>query len=64
MPIYRTGKSKDGKHQYRIFVSHTDSFGAHKKLTKCVYGLAEAKLTELELQQNIEEGEISSNIKV
>lgn len=64
MPIYRTGKSKDSKQQYRVIVNHTDSFGAYKKISKSVYGLAEAKLAELELQQNIEEGEISSNIKV
>ena len=56
MPIYKTGKVKDGKQQYRVIVCYTDNLGKYKQVTKCVYGLAEAKLTEMELQHKVEEG--------
>ncbi len=64
MPIYKTGKVKDGKLQYRVFINYVDSFGNYKKISKCVYGSSEAKLAEMELQRNIEENEIPSNITV
>lgn len=62
MPIYKTGKSKDGKQQYRVIVCYTDSQGKYKQLSKCVYGSAEAKLTEMELQHKVEEGNTPSNM--
>lgn len=49
MPIYKTGKSKDGKAQYRVFVSYTDVDGKYRKASRTVYGAAEAKLEELRL---------------
>lgn len=64
MPIYKTGKSKDGKQQYRVIVCYTDSFGKYKQVSKCVYGSAEAKLTEMELQNRVEEKDLSSTITV
>lgn len=64
MPIYKTGKTKDGKQQYRVIVCYTDSFGKYKQISKCVYGSAEAKLMEMELQHKVEEKDLSSNITV
>lgn len=49
MPIYKTGKTKDGKAQYRVFVSYKDASGAYRKITRTVYGAAEAKMEELSL---------------
>ena len=49
MPIYKTGKVKDKKSQYRVVVNYTDSSGIYKKRTKTVYGLSEARLLEMEL---------------
>lgn len=64
MPIYKTGKSKDGKQQYRVIVCFTDSFGKYKQISKCVYGSAEAKLTEMELQHKVAERETPLSITV
>lgn len=50
MPIYPTGKIKDGRKQYRVKYNYVDRNGKYKQLTKCVYGLNEAKLAEMELQ--------------
>lgn len=50
MPIYKTGKFKDGKQQYRVCVNFTDGFGKYRQISRCVYGAAAAKQTELELQ--------------
>ncbi len=49
MPVYKTGKTKDGKAQYRVFVSYKDADGKYRKLSRTVYGSAEAKLEELRL---------------
>lgn len=57
MPIYKTGKVKDGKQQYRVIVCYTNNLGKYKQVSKCVYGLAEAKLVEMELQHKVEEGD-------
>lgn len=64
MPIYKTGKSKEGKQQYRVIVCYTDNFGKYKQISKCTYGLSEAKLTEMELKHKVEEGNTSSKITV
>lgn len=53
MPIYKTGKSKDGKAQYRVFVSYTDRDGKYRKASRTVYGSAEAKLEELRLLADV-----------
>ena len=58
MPIYKTGKSKDGKAQYRVFVSYKDVDGKYRKISKIVYGSAEAKMEELTLLNQL--GETSS----
>ncbi len=62
MPIYRTGKNKNGKQQYRVIVCYTDALGKYKQISKCVYGSAEAKLMEMELQRKVEEGNAPSNL--
>ena len=49
MPIYKTGKTKDGKAQYRVFVNFKDTDGNYRKLSRTVYGAAEAKTEELRL---------------
>ncbi len=54
MPIYKTGKTKDGKAQYRAFVSYIDADGKYRKITKTVYGAAEAKLEELRLMHKVD----------
>lgn len=64
MPIYKTGKVKDGKQQYRVIYCYTDTFGKYKQLSKCVYGVSEAKLTEMELQHKVQEKDLSSNITI
>ena len=51
MPIYPTGKTKDGKKQYRVKYNYVDKNGKYKQLSKCVYGSSEAKFAELQLRQ-------------
>lgn len=58
MPIYKTAVKKDGKQQYRVHVNFTDQQGKYRQKTKLVYGAAEAKLAEMELQK--ETGETMS----
>ncbi len=58
MPIYKTGKSKDGKQGYRVFVNYTDANGNYKSKTKVVYGSAEAKLAEQAILAGV--GELST----
>lgn len=53
MPIYKTGKTKDGKAQYRVFVSYVTDKGEYKKKSKLVFGLSEAKSKEIELIQDL-----------
>lgn len=55
MPIYKTGKTKDGKAQYRVFVSYKDASGNYRKTSKTVYGAAEAKLEELRLSAAVDQ---------
>lgn len=54
MPIYATGKKKDGKNQYRVIVSHTDAFGKHKQHERVAYGKAEALQVETELKASLQ----------
>ena len=53
MPIYKTGKYKDGKQQYRVFVSYTTPSGAYRKKSKTVYGSTEAKMAESQMLANL-----------
>lgn len=53
MPIYATGKKKDGKNQYRVTVSHTDAYGKHKQHERIVYGKAEAQQAESQLKAQL-----------
>lgn len=55
MPIYKTGKTKDGKVQYRVFFNTTDINGKKKRLTGCALGLTEAKALEKQLAQKAAE---------
>lgn len=54
MPIYKTGKTKNGKAQYRVAVHYTDADGKHRQMSRCVYGSAEAKQEELRLLAELE----------
>lgn len=64
MPIYKTGKVKDGKQQYRVKFNYVDCNGNYKQLSRCVYGSAEAKFAEKELQNLASEREIPQKITV
>ena len=55
MPIYKTKNKKDGVQQYRVFINYIDRTGKYKKKSKLVYGAAEAKLAEMELQKQLNE---------
>ena len=60
MPIYKTKKkNKDGVNQYRVTHNYTDSNGKYKQISKTVYGLVEAKMTELELTYKASAGNVS-----
>lgn len=64
MPFYKTGKQKDGRAQYRVFVSYKDVRGEYRKKTKCVYGLTEAKTAELQLLEEVGASPADSGITV
>jgi len=55
MPIYKTGKKKNGKEQYKIVVSFTDTNGKYRQKSKVAYGAAEAKDEERRLRLQINE---------
>lgn len=42
MPIYPTGRRKDGKTQYRVRINYTDASGAHRQKEASCYGHQEA----------------------
>ena len=64
MPIYKTGKTKDGKAQYRVFVSYKDATGKYRKISRTVYGSSEAKMEELSLLHQIDKNADPLNITV
>ena len=64
MPIYATGKKKDGKNQYRVTVSHTDAYGKHKQHERVVYGKAEAQQAEAELKAKLNAGSAPKRMTV
>ncbi len=53
MPIYKTDKTKNGKQQYRIFVSYKKLDGSYGRKTKLVYGKDEARLEELRILNDL-----------
>ncbi len=62
MPIYKTGKSKDGKQQYRVCVNYTTVKGEYRQKSKLVYGLGEAKLLECSLENEVEQKQDTSQM--
>ena len=64
MPIYRTGKTKDGKQQYRVCVNYTDSLGNYRQKSKLVYGSSEAKMAEMRLENEIEHKETVTHLTI
>lgn len=49
MPIYQTGRRKDGKTQYRVRINYTDITGKHRQKEASCYGYQEALDLEREL---------------
>ncbi len=64
MPIYKTGKRKNGKEQYKIVVSFTDANGKYRQKSKVAYGAAEAKDEERRLRLQITESIPDSKMTV
>ena len=64
MPFYKTGKTKDGKQQYRVIVNYTDNNGEYQKITRCTYGRTEAKELEAELEQKVKDKSIYKHMTV
>lgn len=60
MPIYKTGKTKNGKAQYRVIVNYTDRNGTKQTKTKCVYGYSDAAELELDFKRRIKAAELPS----
>lgn len=53
MPIYKMDGKKDGKQRYRVRVNYQDMLGNGKQIDRVVYGLEEAKFTELMLTKEL-----------
>ena len=53
MPITKTGKTKDGLTQYRVRVNYTDANGQYRRVEKLVYGKAEAKEAEIQMNESL-----------
>lgn len=49
MPIYPTGRRKDGKTQYRVRINYTDITGSHRQKEASCYGYQEALDLERDL---------------
>jgi integrase len=64
MPIYKTGKSKDGKQGYRVRVNYTDGNGKYQTKTQIVYGAPEAKAAEQALLASVAEQPMRSRMTV
>lgn len=62
MPIYKTGKVKDGKAQYRVIVNYTDGKGVIHRPSRCVYGKREA--ADMEAVLKAQAKDTSSNGKM
>lgn len=63
MPIYKTGKSKDGRAGYRVVVNYTDAQGNYKQRSKIAYGLTDAKQAEIELSSRSSESSGSMTVE-
>ena len=64
MPIYKTGKSKDGKQGYRVRVNYTDGNGKYRTKTQIVYGAPEAKTAEQAMLASVAEQPSNSHLTV
>ena len=64
MPITRTGKVKDGLTQYRVRVNYTDANGVYRRIEKLVYGKAEAREMEMELEESCSEANQNRRLTV
>ena len=64
MPIYKTGKKKDGVVQYRVVVNYTDTNGDYRQTSRHVYGRDEAKAVEAELMKKVSDKELTKHITV
>ncbi len=64
MPIYKTGKTKDGKQGYRVRVNYTDANGNYLTKTQVVYGSPEAKMAEQAILAGIGELANTSSMTV
>lgn len=53
MPIYKRKGSKDGKQKYLVCVNYTDRGGEYRQKQRTVYGSTEAKLVEMQLQNEV-----------
>ncbi len=64
MPIYKTGKTKNGKLGYRVRVNYTDASGKYRVKTQVVYGAPEAKFAEQRMIYELGQSGGDSNITV
>ena len=55
MPIYKTGKQKDGRQQYRVRVNYVDRDGRYRQKERLVYGMAEAKEAEASITRELKD---------
>lgn len=53
MPIYKMDGKRDGKQKYRVRVNYIDMTGKYRQVDRVVYGFDEARLLELQLNQEI-----------
>lgn len=65
MPIYKiNGEKKDGLQKYKVRVNYTDSFGAHKQLTRVAWGKDAAAVLERELTQQAQNRQVTADLTV
>lgn len=53
MPINKMDGKKDGKQKYRVRVNYMDDYGKPQRIERIVYGLDEAKATEVEINHKV-----------
>ena len=53
MPIYKMNGKRDGKQKYRVRINYMDSAGKARQADRVAYGLDEAKILELQLNQSV-----------
>ena len=61
MPIYKQKEKKDGLFKYKVRVNYTDSYGAHKQLTRTVWGSTAAKELEQQLLKTVSDHQLSNS---